>query len=100
MMLVGLAQHNQPQRASEPDLGPIITSLAANKLLPPARSTACPITLVCLLSLPATTLYRRRSTTTTTTSDHPRQAYRLPPSHPLSAQQQPTRVSQPKSRAR
>jgi hypothetical protein len=46
MMLVGLAQHNQPQRQSEPDLGPIITSLAANKLLPPARSTACPITLV------------------------------------------------------
>ena len=99
MMLVGLAEHNQPQRESEPDLGPSITSLAANKLLPPARrSTACP-SVVCCLPLPTTTLSRRRSTTTTTSAP-PRQAHRLPPSHPLSAQQQPTRVSQPKSRAR
>ena len=50
MMLVGLAEHNQPQRESEPDLGPSITSLAANKLLPPARSTACTrlLSAVCL----------------------------------------------------
>ena len=50
MMLVGLAEHNQPQRESEPDLGPSFTSLAANKLLPPARSTACTrlLSAVCL----------------------------------------------------
>lgn len=51
MMLVGLAEHNQPQRESEPDLGPSITSLAANELLPPARrSTACTrlLSAVCL----------------------------------------------------
>ena len=59
MMLVGLAEHNQPQRESEPDLGPSITSLAANKLLPPARSTACTrlLSAVCLhlTSLPPPT---------------------------------------------
>ena len=89
MMLVGLAQHNQPQRASEPDLGPIITSLAANKLLPPARSTACPITLVrlsvclCLrrLSLPPPLHHHYHHLRPTPPG------ILLPPSHPLSAQQ-------------
>ena len=75
MMLVGLAQHNQPQRQSEPGLVPLLPHS------PKTSSSTCKkhSLPVCCLSLPATTLSRRRPSTTTITSNHPRQAHRFRP---------------------
>ena len=75
MMLVGLAEHNQPQRQSEPDLVPLLPHSP--------KTSSCHLQeaqLARLLSVSACedSLSRRRSTTTTT-SDHLRQAYRLRP---------------------
>jgi hypothetical protein len=47
MMLVGLAEHNQPQRESEPDLVPLLPHSPQTSSCHPARSTACP-SVVCL----------------------------------------------------
>ena len=99
MMLVGLAQHNQPQPQSEPDLALLVPVLPHSP-----QTSSCHLQEAQLARLLSVSACNDSFSPPPLHHHHhlrpPPPGTSLPPSRPLCAQQRRTRISQRKSRAR